>query len=179
MKVLPILLGQAPSAKGDGRAFTGPSGKTICRWLGVEDRDDLQKYFYLENLLQAPLPHNPDVKRKSSSFTPAEARFGCQNFLTRTRFRLRKSMGRDGYTDWIDSGGTVEVVVLGTKVWKGFGLPSHANWFEEQPVADDFRMVKFPHPSGLNLELNDVQFARETAARLRAIAMGVPYAPTS
>lgn len=172
MKILPILLGQAPSAQGDGRPFTGPSGKTVCKWLGVDDRDELQKYFYLENLLDKPLPHNPDAKRKSSQLTPAQARQGCGSFLTRTRFRLRKEMGPQGYSDFIDSGQEIKVVCLGTKVWRGFNLPAHADWFDEVYEVDEFLMVKFPHPSSLNLALNDPAFARETATRLRRIAQG-------
>jgi hypothetical protein len=171
LNIQPILLGQAPSAQGDGRPFTGPSGKTVCKWLGVEGREQLAGYFYLENLLPHPLPRNADERRRSSQLTPAQARLGANNFLTRTRFRMRKELGAQGYSDLIDQHKVFTVVVLGTKVWKGFKLPSYDAWFTERMIGDDFMLIKFPHPSGLNHELNDPDFARETASRLRAIAL--------
>jgi len=171
LNIQPILLGQAPSAQGDGRPFTGPSGKTVCKWLGVEGREQLAEYFYLENLLPHPLPRNSDERRKSSQLTPAQARLGAKNFLTRTRFRLRKDLGSEGYTKFIDQSRFLLVVVLGTKVWRGFNLPSHDEWFTERLISDEFMMVKFPHPSGLNHELNDPDFVRETARHLRSIAL--------
>ena len=177
MKVQPSLRGQAPSAKGDGRPFTGPSGKTVMNWLGVDSREELEKYFWLENLFDQPLEPNSDWRRKSSQLTPAAARVACEAFLQRTRGRLRRSMGRHEFTEFIDNGPPITVVCLGTKVWKGFNLHSHANWFHPEPVGPDFAMVKFPHPSGLNLELNDPVFARETATRLRRIALGNLDAP--
>ena len=172
--IKPILLGQAPSAKGDGRPFTGPSGSTVMRWLEVDDRDQLEHFFYLENLLPYPLSPNADPKKRDSSLTPGEARVGCNNFLARTRHRLMQEVGADVYHS--NRPPTV-VVCLGNKVWRGFRLDSKAPWFHWEPVSDDFLMVKFPHPSGLNHSLSDSEFVRETATRLRRIALGRIDAP--
>lgn len=174
MLAKPIILGQAPSAKGDGRPFTGPSGKTLCRWLGVGDREELERYFVLENLIAHPLDKNHDPKRRNSELTPAEARLGAMNFLTRTRTRLMKEMGSEGWGQFSLSG-VIQVVVLGNKVWKGFGLPRASGWFDEQFVGDEFLMVKFPHPSGLNHELNDPEFVCQVSTRLRYIAQGLRH----
>jgi len=173
MQVKPVLLGQAPSLKGDGRAFSGPSGNTVMRWLGVNTRDELERLFYLENLLLKPLPLNPDPKCRSSQLTRPLAREGVANLKGRMRVRLRLKLTPQGYNDWIDSGNPVVVVALGTKVWRGFDLPHKSPWFDLQLVdGGEFAVVKFPHPSGLNHELNDQRFAREVATRLRRIALG-------
>lgn len=178
MNIKPILLGQAPSVKGDGRAFTGPSGKTLTRWLGVDDRDELANYFYLENLVDRPLVRNDDPRRHNSELTPHMARDGAQKFLARTNTRLLRELGQQAFNDWIDSGHPVTVVALGNKVWRGFNLPHKAPWFQWEMVeGGEFAIVKFPHPSGLNHELNDPDFAREVATRLRRIAQGHLDAP--
>lgn len=179
MAIKPILLGQAPSRKGDGRAFTGPSGKTLTKWLGVDDRDGLSNYFDLDNLVHHPLAPNTDPHRHNSELTPSMAREGAQQFLVRTKARLLKELGQHQFNDWIDSGRPVVVVALGTKVWRGFNFSNQLPWFHWEMVpGGEFLVVKFPHPSGLNHELNDPEFAREVATRLRRIAWGHIDSPT-
>lgn len=167
-RVRPIILGQAPSRLGDGRPFTGPSGDTICKWAGVESREKLLEYFELDNLLSKPLPVNGADRRSPSAFSPTQARAQAGKFLERQRVRLRKELGQSEYNDFIDSGEIV-VVALGTKVWRSFRLPRNAEVFDEQPVSAEFRIVRFPHPSGLNHQLNDSEFVANVQRRLREI----------
>jgi hypothetical protein len=140
--------------------------------MGVEDREELAKWFVLENLLQEPLAKNISPHRRNSELTPGQARHGAQEFLGRTRLRVKCELGKDQWNDFIDSAPPITVVCLGNKVWKSFNLPTGVDWFHWEPVEYDFAMVKFPHPSGLNQSLNDPIFAREVATRLRHIALG-------
>lgn len=106
------------------------------------------------------------------------ARQGAQQFLVRTKARLLKELGQQQFNDWIDSGNPIRVVALGTKVWKGFGFNNRTPWFHwEMAAGGEFLITKFPHPSGLNHELNDAAFAREVATRLRRIAQGYIDSP--
>ncbi len=169
----PIILGQAPSAKGDGRHFTGPSGATLCRWAGVETRDELLGYFELDNILPQPLVLNPDENRRRSGLSNREAKLGAMNFLGRTRLAARRSLGAERYSDFIDTGHFV-TVVLGAKVWRAFGLAETTEMFGSQFLADDFLMIRFPHPSGLNRELNDPKLFAAVCRNLRSIGKVTP-----
>lgn len=50
-----VIVGQAPSRKGDGRPFTGPSGKRLCDLLDLPNYEALAKRVILTNLLDRPV----------------------------------------------------------------------------------------------------------------------------
>ncbi len=153
---------------GDGRPFTGPSGDTLVRWAGLHTRDELLEFFELDNLLSRPLPKNSDPKRRPSVFSQRDGRIESGNFLGRQRLRALRQLGQVEYNNFIDHGHFV-VVVLGTKVWRAFGLPRDTDLFGELPIHDDFCMIRFPHPSGLNLQLNDKTLVEQVRTNLRRI----------
>lgn len=175
----PIILGQAPSRMGDGRAFTGPSGNTILKWCGLNHRTQLLHYFELDNLLHTPMPRvepgHRNVKR-TNSFHKAERVQAAKAFLDRWRAVAYRQMGGwQGVEAFQREGGRIVVVALGRQVWDTFGhdsistLPRHPEMFAEGEVEELFTLVRFPHPSGLNHQLNDYEFVAEVARRLRAI----------
>jgi hypothetical protein len=172
--IKPIILGQAPGLLGDGRPFTGPSGHTLCTWAGVRTRDELMQYFDLANLINHPLPRK-SRDSKQSTFRLPEGRQAARQFLFHTRRRVKTQLGQQGWGDFIDSG-SITVVALGIKVWRSFGLPRSVRHFEECPLEDgEFKFVCFPHPSGLNHQLNDPIFREQVQMNLRRIG-GLPIA---
>lgn len=172
--IKPIILGQAPSQLGDGRPFTGPSGHTLCMWAGVDTRDELLQYFDLANLMSRPLPRRPRTQREST-FKLTEGRDAARQFLFHTRKRVKMNLGQERWNDFIDSGQRIEVVALGVKVWRSFRLPGGARHFERHQFEEDFAFIPFPHPSGLNHQLNDPLFRREVRMNLRRLG-GLPIA---
>lgn len=175
----PIILGQAPSRLGDGRAFTGPSGNTLVQWCGLNHRTQLEKYFELDNLLHTPMPRiepsHRNIKR-TNSFHRAQRVQAAKDFLNRWRAVAYQQMGGwQGVEAFQSDGGRIKVVALGRQVWDTFGhesistLPRHPDMFAEGDVEELFTLVRFPHPSGLNHQLNDHEFVAEVARRLKAI----------
>ena len=81
-------------------------------------------------------------------------------------------LGHPRWGEFTSSGEKIQVICLGSKVWRAFELPRTSDWFDERGLEDEFWMVKFPHPSGLNHELNDPMFVRSVSERLRYIAQG-------
>lgn len=165
--ILPVILGQAPSRLGDGRPFTGPSGDRLVQWAGVESRDELLKYFRLDNLLPEPLPHHPERRKpngnlKTVNFSRRRGREQAVQFIARQNdYLIAENAGKVVKLD---------VVVLGKKVWESLELNMETPIFGRVvKVGLRMRFHRFPHPSGLNHQMNDPKFLGETSERLRRI----------
>lgn len=52
----PIILGQAPARSGDGRPFSGPSGRRLCSLAGLANYEELRETFNLKNLVSTEQP---------------------------------------------------------------------------------------------------------------------------
>lgn len=174
--ILPVILGQAPSRLGDGRPFTGPSGDRLLRWSGVESRDELLKYFRLDNLMSQPLPHHPIARRpngslKTVNFSKRVGKVHADIFLARQYDYLINQLGVDGLDVFRQVHNRLDVVVLGRKVWESFDLRGDVPMFGRvvKVGVTYLRFHRFPHPSGLNHQMNDPEFVRETSERLRRI----------
>lgn len=173
--ILPVILGQAPSHHGDGRPFTGPSGERLIKWAGVDNRDELLNYFRLENLFPVPLPRFPDERRPSGSlktrgFSKKVGRQHAERFIERQDDYLKNQLGPEGYTHFHTLHSKIDVIVLGRKVWDALDLWGQTPMFGRViKVRTGLRFHRFPHPSGLNHQMNDPDFVRETSQRLRRV----------
>jgi hypothetical protein len=174
--ILPVILGQAPSRLGDGRPFTGPSGDRLLLWAQLETRDELLKYFRLDNLLSTPLPQYTDIrspggKLRTPSIGRRVAKDSAQQFTARQYDYLKNQLGgQRGMDDFIRAGNAVEVICLGRKVWEAFGLPNNTLYLKSYLRSQmGLKFYRFPHPSGLNHLMNDLEFLRETSEALRRV----------
>lgn len=173
--ILPIIVGQAPSRLGDGRPFTGPSGDRLVKWAGVRDRDELLKYFRLDNLMSEPLPHHPHNRKpngslKTVNFSMKVGRLHAEIFVGKQRDYLYSQLGVEGAEAFAKVRNHVDVVLLGRKVWDCFDLSGDTPMFGRVVRSrSGLRFHRFPHPSGLNHQMNDWEFVRETSERLRRI----------
>lgn len=172
--ILPVILGQAPSRLGDGRAFTGPSGDRLVQWAGVGSRDELLRYFRLDNLMSEPLPHHPERRKpngnlKTVNFSLRTGKIQAEAFLARQMDYLINQLGVEGSNTFFKVHNHIDVVVLGKKVWDSFELRGDMPMFGRSIRRPGLKFHRFPHPSGLNHQMNDADFLRETSERLRRI----------
>lgn len=70
-----VICGQAPSRVGDGRAFSGPSGKRLAQLFKLEDYEALAAQVTLVNLLENPADKRSD---RGDFFDVVAARAGAR-----------------------------------------------------------------------------------------------------
>lgn len=170
----PIILGQAPVSP-DLTPFTGRSGRTLCEWAGVETREQLMEYFDLDNLLDRTMKKSKTGQ--APSFPTSRAPLLRTKFIDRHRTALVEELGEDGAREYeINQRRTV--LVMGSLTWKAFDLKKTVSLFGTAPYKMVFMMVRFPHPSGLNRQLNDPEILAETIRNLRLIG-GLPMGDRS
>lgn len=149
----PVLLGQAPARSGDGRPFTGRSGERLLRLLDLQNYDQLEQVFHLDNVIH----HKQDrLDGKGDTFPMTLAK---QN----ARIRVLTYQVA-GYHD---------VICCGKKVWEALGLkPGH---FFNGAATGGLRFWLFPHPSGVSTFWNDEKNRVEAAnfLKLRLSASGI------
>lgn len=143
----PIIVGEAPSAQGDGRPFTGPSGERLQALLGLESYDQLTERFELMNLFEIQ--------------SPVWDRFDQE-------YARKKAMRQ--MTKWVNQEDLVDVILAGRKVARAFRVEPLA-WFVFEMRANVV-LWTFPHPSGLNHFWNDPEAERDASRFLRARAIG-------
>ena len=160
---------------GDGRPFTGPSGDRLIRWAGVEDRDELLRYFRLANLFNTPLPtykndRRPSGSLKTQGFGRKAGRVAGEAFIVLQDDYLKAQLTPQAYTDFHTLKNRIDVLVLGKKVWDALDLYGATPLFGRViKIGAPLRFHRFPHPSGLNHQMNDPEVIREASERLRRI----------
>lgn len=167
----PIIVGEAPVSR-DGTPFTGRSGKTLQAWAGVSSRYELTQYFDLDNFVQKSL--TPARPGQAKNFPMKSAPVLRQQFMDRHEIALISELGLKGAEEYLLNQRRT-VLVMSSLVWRAFDLPRPTKLFEAKPFKQRYMMVRFPHPSGLNRQLNDPEIVREAIRHLRLIG-GLPLA---
>lgn len=144
----PILVGQAPARSGDGRPFTGQTGRMLQSLLRFDSYEQLSECFDMYNLL--PRKMQKPAERRGDEFPMPEARRGA--------IRLRNGVIKDGN----------EVILCGNKVSEAFHPSLVARPLLRPTLMREswgwWTAYRFPHPSGLNHFWN-YSGNRERAAR--------------
>lgn len=142
----PIIVGQAPARSGDGTPFSGPSGKRLCELAGVENLDELKKYFVLDNLINETM-----AKSYTGKGDVWDPRVGA---IRAAEMKL-SAKPHDVF------------ILCGRNVWRAFNGWHAASYFYTDTFYNEdglpFTAHHFPHPSGINRFWNDelkVQRAR-------------------
>jgi hypothetical protein len=148
----PLLVGQAPARSGDGRPFTGASGRRLCSLLDVEDYDDLVHLLDLTNLITRVMPKQG---RKGDSFDKALGRRSATRIQTKAI-----------------EGGRTDIIAAGLAVSMCFGVRNPA--FLTTYQSGVLRIHVLPHPSGINLFWNDQTNVRAASRFLKAIVFDWP-----
>lgn len=159
------IVGQAPARTGDGRPFTGDSGKHLLRLFGWPSYEYMTLRVRLLNLLdekQEPLPG-----RRGDRFNYEAAK--------REALRLR------GH--WLYFYPETHVICCGVKVFKCFTGQSPTQPFKGLALKDRrFKTVVkcwyLPHPSGANPFYNDPTLTAEAQKFLRQRLHDAALAPT-
>lgn len=167
----PIIIGEAPVSR-DGTPFTGRSGKTLMVWAGVSTRHELTQYFELDNFVQKSLM--PAKPGQVKNFPMKSAPILRQQFQDRHELALINELGLEGAEEYLTNQRRT-VLVMSSLVWRAFDLPRPTKLFDAQPFKKYYMMVRFPHPSGLNRQLNDPEIVQKASERLRLIG-GLPLA---
>lgn len=139
-----IILGQAPARSGDGRPFTGPSGRRLCQLLGLPHYDSLKNRFTLQNL--TPRPVHKLANGRGDTFDRLAAKASAELMVR----------------EWARSDEPVAIIACGHAVFncvtheskpffkgKKIGL-RHIDW-----DAEPIEVWCFPHPSGASAFWND------------------------
>jgi uracil-DNA glycosylase len=149
------IVGQAPARTGDGRPFTGNSGKTLLKMFGWPSYEYMASRVNLLNLLDKPQPPIAHGRGDHFDFDTAK----------REATRLR------GH--WHIFYPETHVICCGVKVFKCFTGQSPRQPFKG--LALNHRRFKtvvkcwyLPHPSGANPFYNDPTLTAQAKRFLRA-----------
>jgi hypothetical protein len=155
----PLLVGQAPARSGDGRAFTGASGKRLCSLLEIESYDDLAHLLDMTNLIPEIQPKIQG--RKGDSFDRALARRAAMRIFTHAI-----------------SEGRSTVILAGKGVGNIFLPDTNIEYFAPYDRSS-LRCWVIPHPSGINHFWNDPTNVKKASRILRAIVFDWPMSHPS
>lgn len=142
------VCGQAPSRAGDGRAFSGPSGRRLASLFGLGDYEELASRVYLTNIFPVPAARKPLPARRRTK------RHAGDEFdeITARRMGMRKMHA------WARDPELVVVLGCGQKVTKalvGQEMPFYAGKALHTEPARGVDVWSFPHPSGASHYWND------------------------
>lgn len=150
----PLLVGQAPARSGDGRPFTGASGRRLCDLLGLESYDDLVHLLDMTNLIPEIQPKVQG--KRGDSFDRALAK--------RAAIRI--------YTRCVEEG-RYKLILAGKGVGKTFLPKKEIEYFQRYP-SGMLQIWVIPHPSGINHFWNDPANVEKASRFLRAIVFDWP-----
>jgi len=148
------IVGQAPSRQGDGRPFTGPSGRRLCDLFGVQHWEALNRLADLQNLVDVPA-----VKFQRGDSFDREAAMIRATALVKL---------------WAATSEFSVVLACGHSVFQA--LTRHQSPFFKgkalsfPQLESRVEIWNFPHPSGASAFWNDprnVQEARDFIGKLR------------
>ena len=159
------IVGQAPARTGDGRPFTGNSGKTLLKMFGWPTYDYMASRVNLLNLLNEQQP--PNVHGRGDKFDYDTAK--------REALRLR------GH--WHIFYPETHVICCGVKVFKCFTGQSPRQPFKglalyHRRYDTVVKCWYLPHPSGVNPFYNDDNLIIEAAKFLRERVRDAASSPT-
>ncbi len=156
----PIIVGQAPSRKGDGAPFSGPSGARLCRLVGVKDPEELKDYFKLINLIKHQL--DPHPRGRGDKFDLNEAKKRATRILSEAEPEQ-------------------VFIACGRQVWKCLTGTPDGEFYTRRVVtvthnkkpSVDVNVYLFPHPSGASSIWNYPAEVRRAQTFLRLMAEGL------
>lgn len=158
-----VICGQAPSRVGDGRPFTGPSGKRLAALFGLGSYEELASKYPLANIFDVPAaPRKLHARRSSNRRAP-----GDQWDAIEARKRGVQKMER-----WAVQSELVAVLACGHNVYQALTAESR-QFFEGQAFrrgpVQGVDVWCFPHPSGASQFWNDEKNRARAAAFLKRL----------
>ena len=139
------ICGQAPSRVGDGRPFTGPSGRRLAALLMLRDYDHLASQATLVNIFNRPAARSPLPAGRRKHNAPGD------EF---DEVHAREN-GRKMVFEWAHEDEDVVVVACGLKVFQAL-TGERGDFFKGRRV-DGVEIWCFPHPSGASMFWNSRQ----------------------
>lgn len=128
-----IICGQAPSRVGDGRPFTGPSGRRLAALMMLRDYEHLASQFTLANIFDQPMERRED---RGDYFDMVEAR----------------RLGVQLMGGWAGEEEPVVVLACGHAVFEA--LTGSRQEFYHGKNRSGVEVWCFPHPSGASAYWN-------------------------
>lgn len=137
-----VICGQAPSRVGDGRAFSGPSGRRLASLIDLGDYEELASKVTLTNIFDVIACKPRNAKHAGDEFDETTARA-----IGMMRVKL-----------WSRDSEHVVVLACGTKVMRALCGQAPGMYRGKALVLEPVRGVdiwQFPHPSGASHYWND------------------------
>ena len=128
-----VFCGQAPSRVGDGRPFSGPSGKRLAQLLNLRDYEDLAAQVTLVNLIEEPVEK---TEGRGDAFDLVQAR----------------ARARELVESWVDDDEQIIVIACGHSVYRCL-TGSKVELFRGRRTFG-VEIWCFPHPSGASAYWN-------------------------
>lgn len=154
-KVLPLIIGQAPARRMDGRdvpAFSSASGARLAKLAGVGDAGaDLQGHFETMNLVS----RYRGKQGKGDKFDVTAAKLMAAEILV-----------------WLEAQQPRVVLLMGRGVGRAFGC-ENAEYLRPW-LWDQHTFVLFPHPSGVNRWWNEQWNVSAAQKLLQRVVTGRP-----
>lgn len=144
-----VICGQAPSRVGDGRAFSGPSGRRLASLMLLPDYEALARQVILTNIFDAPAARRAIRCRPSSKRNAPGDEFNMDEAYV---------SGMTKMLEWAADPELVVVLACGKNVTKALGFPDLEFYKGRALKAGPVQGVDvwaFPHPSGASQYWND------------------------
>lgn len=143
-----VICGQAPSRVGDGRAFSGPSGRRLASLMLLPDYEALARQVTLTNIFEVPAKAKIIACRRGKRNAPGD-QFDMDSAYV---------IGMAKMLEWAADPELVAVVACGKKVTAALGVPD-LDWYKGKALkagpVQGVDVWAFPHPSGASTYWND------------------------
>lgn len=157
-----IICGQAPSRVGDGRAFTGPSGRRLAALFGLRNYEELAAKAMLTNIFDQPAKPKRLPARRRTKYSASGDEFDSEAAAGRARELLQV---------WKDLNDRVIVVACGHAVFQAL-TGRKGEFYKGRNVQLAGTVIEvwcFPHPSGASSYWNYDENKRMAANFLRRL----------
>lgn len=128
-----VFCGQAPSRVGDGRPFSGPSGRRLAKLLNLTDYEQLAAQVTLVNLIDRPMEK---AEHRGDPFPLVEA----------------KARAIELMSEWIKDDEPTIVIACGHSVFRC--LTGRKTELFRGRISMGVEVWCFPHPSGASAYWN-------------------------
>jgi uracil-DNA glycosylase len=162
-----IICGQAPSRVGDGRPFTGPSGKRLAALGGFRDYEHLAAEVTLMNLFGSPQARSQAILcgRRSGKTVAQERAHAGDEFDT----DLAAVEAFGVMLQWLKNKEERHIVMAcGSKVFLAF-TGQKVTMYRGVRMADNIEIWYFPHPSGASHYWNSKENRLRAANNFRKL----------